>query len=167
MQWNINHKREWIWVRSSEVDEPRASYTEWSKSEREKQISYQLSSVAQSCPTLCDPMNRSTESRKGSWRTHLQSRNMDADLEKSLVDTAGKGWDGMNWKMHGNTYAIMCKAVWSCCVTRGTRSGALWGPGGVGWGWQRFKRQGIYIHLWVTHIVCRNQHNIVTQLYSN
>ena len=27
-----------IWVSSSEVDEPRACYTEWSKSEREKQI---------------------------------------------------------------------------------------------------------------------------------
>ena len=31
-------KKEWIWVSSTEVDEPRACYTEWSKSEREKQI---------------------------------------------------------------------------------------------------------------------------------
>ena len=31
-------KNERIWVSSSEVDEPRACYTEWSKSEREKQI---------------------------------------------------------------------------------------------------------------------------------
>ena len=29
-----------IWVSCSEMDEPRACYTEWSKSEREKQISY-------------------------------------------------------------------------------------------------------------------------------
>ena len=29
-----------IWVSSSEVDEPRACYTEWSKLEREKQILY-------------------------------------------------------------------------------------------------------------------------------
>ena len=50
-----------------EVDKPRACYTEWSKSEREKQISsintylsVQFSSVAQSCPTLCDPVNGST-----------------------------------------------------------------------------------------------------------
>ena len=28
------------WVSSNEVDEPRANYTEWSKSEREKQLSY-------------------------------------------------------------------------------------------------------------------------------
>ena len=33
-------KKEWIWVSSGEVDEPRACYTEWSKSEREKQVSY-------------------------------------------------------------------------------------------------------------------------------
>ena len=36
----LSPKKEWIWVSSSEVDEPRACYTEWSKSEREKQISY-------------------------------------------------------------------------------------------------------------------------------
>ena len=28
-----------LWVSSNEVDEPRVYYTEWSKSEREKQIS--------------------------------------------------------------------------------------------------------------------------------
>ena len=28
------------WVSRSEVDDPRACYTEWSKSEREEQISY-------------------------------------------------------------------------------------------------------------------------------
>ena len=32
-------KKEHIWVISSEAYEPRAYYTEWSKSEREKQIS--------------------------------------------------------------------------------------------------------------------------------
>ena len=36
----LGHKKEWIWVRSSEMDEPRACYTEWSKSEREKQYFY-------------------------------------------------------------------------------------------------------------------------------
>ena len=34
----LTHKKEWIWVSFSEVDEPSACYTEWSKSEREKQI---------------------------------------------------------------------------------------------------------------------------------
>ena len=36
----LSHKKDRIWVSSSEVDEPRACYTEKSKSEREKQISY-------------------------------------------------------------------------------------------------------------------------------
>ena len=36
----LRHKKEQAWVSSSEVDEPRACYTEWSKSEREKEISY-------------------------------------------------------------------------------------------------------------------------------
>ena len=34
----LSHKKECIRVRSNEVDEPRAYYTEWSKSEIEKQI---------------------------------------------------------------------------------------------------------------------------------
>ena len=36
----LSHKKECIWVSSNEVDEPRTYYTEWSKSEREREISY-------------------------------------------------------------------------------------------------------------------------------
>ena len=36
----LRHEKECIWVSSNEVDEPEAYYTEWSKSEREKQIPY-------------------------------------------------------------------------------------------------------------------------------
>ena len=36
----LSYKKEHIWVSSNEVDEPRAYYTEWSESERERQISY-------------------------------------------------------------------------------------------------------------------------------
>ena len=36
----LSHKNEHIWVSPNEVDEPRGCYTEWSKSEREKQVSY-------------------------------------------------------------------------------------------------------------------------------
>ena len=32
------HKKEWMWVQWTEVDGPRACYTEGSKSEREKQV---------------------------------------------------------------------------------------------------------------------------------
>ena len=36
----LSHKKEYIWVRSNEADESRLYYTEWSKWERDKQISY-------------------------------------------------------------------------------------------------------------------------------
>ena len=36
----LSYKKEHIWISSNEVDEPRPYYTEWSKSERETQISY-------------------------------------------------------------------------------------------------------------------------------
>ena len=36
----LSRKKECIWVSANEVDEPRAYYTEWSKSEREKQVLY-------------------------------------------------------------------------------------------------------------------------------
>ena len=39
-------KKESIWISSNEVDETGAYYTEWKESE-----------VAQSCPTLCNPMD--------------------------------------------------------------------------------------------------------------
>ena len=32
----FSHKKEHIWVSSDDVGEPRAYYTEWSKSERER-----------------------------------------------------------------------------------------------------------------------------------
>ena len=36
----LSYKKEWIWVSSNEVEEPRAYYVEWSKSKRERQIPY-------------------------------------------------------------------------------------------------------------------------------
>ena len=35
---SLSYKKEHIWVSANEVDEPRAYYTEWSKSEKERQI---------------------------------------------------------------------------------------------------------------------------------
>ena len=34
----LSHKKECTWVSANEVDEPRAYYTEWSKSEEKKYI---------------------------------------------------------------------------------------------------------------------------------
>ena len=32
----LSHKKEYNWVSSNEVDEPRAYYTEWNKSQKER-----------------------------------------------------------------------------------------------------------------------------------
>jgi len=56
----VSHQKEYIWISSNEVDETGAYDIEWSKSEWKTPIQYQYSSVAQSCPTLCNPMNCST-----------------------------------------------------------------------------------------------------------
>ena len=40
MEYYSTIKKGCIWVSSSEVDEPRVCYTEWSMLEREKQIPY-------------------------------------------------------------------------------------------------------------------------------
>ena len=36
----LSHKKECIWVSSDKVHEPRTYYTEWSESEREREMSY-------------------------------------------------------------------------------------------------------------------------------
>ena len=58
------------------MDEPRTCYTERSKSEREKQISY-ISGYIWNLEGWY-------------WQTYLQGSSEDADMENRLVDTAGK-----------------------------------------------------------------------------
>ena len=71
----LSHKKEHIWVSSNEVDEPRAYYTEWSKSEREKQILYiNASLVAQ--------MLKSLPAMLEAW---VQSLGQEDPLEKGMA----------------------------------------------------------------------------------
>ena len=67
----------------NKVDEPRAYYTECSKSEREKQIPY----ISLYIWTL----------DKWYWWAYLQGRKGDAYVENGLVNTPGgqRGWDNM------------------------------------------------------------------------
>ena len=50
----LSHKKEHIWGSSNEVDEPRAYYTKWSKSEKEKQMSciMHIYGITQLCLTV-------------------------------------------------------------------------------------------------------------------
>ena len=56
-----SHEKERYWAIGRDVDGPRICHTEWSKSEREKQISHAIAAAKslQSCPTLCDPIDSS------------------------------------------------------------------------------------------------------------
>ena len=66
----FSHKKEYIWLSSNEMDEPRAYFTEQSKSEREKQIVYIKAYI--------------WNLERWYWWTYLRGSNGDADTD---VDT--------------------------------------------------------------------------------
>ena len=90
-------KREQNWAIGRDSDWPRDYHTEWSKSGREKQISY------------TDTYRWNLE-KWYSW-TYLQSRKRDTDAENKCMDTKeGKlGWDELrhwDWHIHTDMYEI-------------------------------------------------------------
>ena len=70
----VNHKMEQNWVICRDVDGPRDCHTEWSKSEREKQI--YISAYMWNL-------------EKWYRWTGLQGTNTDTDVEKKRMDTKG------------------------------------------------------------------------------
>ena len=88
----LSHKKEHIWVSSNEVVEPRAYYTEWSKSEREKLISHTNAYIW----TL----------ERWYWWTYLQGNRGDTDTENRLADTVGEEESGMNGESNMKTYTL-------------------------------------------------------------
>ena len=110
----LSHKKELIWVNCSEVDEARAWCTEWSKSEREKQISY-INAYVWNLEKLY-------------WWTHLQRRNRAADIENRLVNTAGEGEGGQTEKVtwtHTQYHVEYRRLVGNCYITQGAQRGAV------------------------------------------
>ena len=93
----LSHKKEWNWVICRDIDRPRDCHTEWSKSEREKQISY---------------INAYIWKLEKQYRwTCLQGRNKDTDVEKKHMDSkGGKGeWDELgdwDWHIYTSMYKI-------------------------------------------------------------
>ena len=118
----LSHDKQ-MWVSSSEVDEPRSCYTERSKSEREKQISY--------INTYIGNLGR------WHWWTYLQGSNRDADIETRLVDTAWEGEGGPGWESSVETHTLPCvkqtasgKLLWNT----GTSAQCSMRPRGIGFG---------------------------------
>ena len=67
-----SYKKEVTWVSSNEVDEPRACYTEWGKSEREGQIPY----INEYIWNL----------ERWYWWTYLQGSKGNADIEQMFFE---------------------------------------------------------------------------------
>ena len=96
----LSYKKERNWVICWDVDGSRDCHTEWSKSEREKQISY-----INTCTWNLEKWYR--------W-TGLQGRSWDTDGENKRMDTKGGkprwGGDGgvLNWAIGIDMYTLMC-----------------------------------------------------------
>ena len=96
----LSHKKERNWVICWDVDGSKDCHTEWSKSEREKQISF-----INACMWNLEKWYR--------W-TGLQGSSWDTDVDNKRVDTkGGKPWWGgdggvLNWAIGIDMYTLMC-----------------------------------------------------------
>ena len=80
----LNYEKECIWVRSNEVDETGAYYTERSKSEKERQI-------------LC--INAHVWNlERCYWWSYMQGSKGDTDVKNRLLDSVGESKGGMIWE---------------------------------------------------------------------
>ena len=80
----LSYKKECIWVSSNEVDVPRAYYTDWSKSERERQIMYINIYI--------------WNLERWYWWSYMQGSKGDTDVKNRLLDSVGEGRCGMTWE---------------------------------------------------------------------
>ena len=95
----LSHKNELsTWVICRDVDGPRECHTEWSKSEKEKQILY---------------INAYMWNLEKRYRwSYLQSRNRDRHVENKCMDTKGErgAWEELgDWDWHIYTIDTMYK----------------------------------------------------------
>ena len=86
----LSHKKEWNNTICSDMDGPRDCHTEWSKSERERQISYDITYM--------------WNLKKGYKWTYLQNRNRLTDSENKLKVTKGERWGEGEIRKLGLTY---------------------------------------------------------------
>ena len=93
----LSHKKEWNNAICSNTDGPRDYHAKWSKSDREGQISYDITYM--------------WNLKKWYKWTYLQNRNRVTDVENKLMDIGGEGegrdkvgdWD---WHIHTAIHKI-------------------------------------------------------------
>ena len=80
----LSYKKEYIWVSSNEVDEPRLDYTEWNQLERERKISHIYAYIQ----TL----------ERWYWWSYTQDNKEDTDTRNRLLDSVEEKEGGMIWE---------------------------------------------------------------------
>ena len=88
----LSHKKEHIWVSSVEVGVPGVHYTEWSKSERKRQILYVNAYIWNL--EIWYP-----------W-SYIQGSKGERDIKRKLLDSVGEGEGGMIWENSIETYTL-------------------------------------------------------------
>ena len=149
----LGNKKEWLWISWIEADEPRACYTEWSKSEREKkQILYIIAYI--------------WNLKKCFWWAYLMGRSR---CREWTVDTMWEGEGETNWEGNWNIHTILCKTASSWeAATQNTELHLVLCDDLEG-GWERGSRgRGcMYVYGWFKLQYSRNQQSIAKQLFSN
>ena len=93
----LRHKKKQNWAICRDVEGPRDCHTEWSKSEREKQISY---------------INTYMWNLEKWYRwPYLQSRNRGTDVENKYMDTKEEGEGERNWEVGIDTYTLLILGI--------------------------------------------------------
>ena len=89
----LSHKKEWNNAICSNMDGPRDCHTEWSKSDRERQISYDIAYM--------------WNLKKWYKWTYLQNRNRVTDVGNKLMVTQGERGRGINWEIGVDIYTLL------------------------------------------------------------
>ena len=156
----LSRKEEHIWICSNEVDETRARYTEWSKSEREREVSH------------TDTYVWNLE-RRHRW-IYLQGSSGETDIENRPLDKVGGGQKGSGMERETETYDTVCKtdshwdfAVWLRELQQGLCS-RLKGEAGRQMGGRSGREGHGYAYGWfLLMIYDRKSQNSVKQLSFN
>ena len=143
------YKKEWIWLSSREVDELRACYTEWSKSEREKYINVYIYGIE----------------KKGTEEP-ICREGRETDPEKDLWTKLGEGVVGWieNVALRYIQYSVWDRQLVESCCASGSPA---WHSVMVEWGGMRAGLEGgsrgtgrIHIQFWFALLFGRNQHDV-------
>ena len=128
----LSYNKEHIWISSNETDKPEAYYTEWSKSERERQLLYINSYI---------------------W--NLERWYQQSYMQGSKGDTNTKNNFWTQWEkgkeQHWNIHITTCKTDDHCefdAWSKAHKAGALGQPREIGWGWGRERGSGLGGHMY-------------------